>query len=185
VTATTRNGFDSVSQSGSAVAWTGLSNMVYPTEGEGACELTAVAQTANELRFSIPTEASGIPSGAAFVSASLYSSVKKTGAFSSATSVYWTFAMSSSTSTPFAYTLSTDESYIDRVSSGDATDWRISGVYSPADIIEKLKDGTMYFKVNASTTAAIACGIRINEVTVIVEYETVSGERAALVATLV
>lgn len=185
MTATTQEGFDSVSQYGSGVAWTDLSSMAYSTEGTGACELTAAAQVANTVFLRIPHEAADIPTGATFDSMTLYISVKKTGAFSSATNVYWTGSLSSSLSTVWSYTLSTDESYINLSPGGDRAYWKISSGYDLAAMIDGLKDGTLYFRVNAETTSAVACGIRIDAATVIINYTAVFGERGAIIATLV
>lgn len=183
--ATTRNGFTSVSQSGSGRVWTGLSNMVYPTEGEGSCELTSTAQVANTVALAIPQEAADIPTGSSFVEMALYLSVKKTGLFSSGTNVTWTGKTNSSLSTVWTYTMSTDESYVDLTISGDRSYWKLSSGYDLSAMIEGLKDGTLYFRINAETTAAVVCSIHINAATIIITYNSVAGERASLITTLV
>jgi len=182
---TTLNGFTSVAQSGSGVTWTGLSNMVYPTEGTGACELTAVSRTANTVLLRIPEEAADIPTGSTLESMALYITVKKTGTFSAGTNITWTGETNSSLSTVWSYLNNIDETYANLSISGDSTYWKLSSTYDPSAMIDGLKDGTLYFKVNATSTAAVACGIRINEAVCTITYNTVEGKRGAIIAALI
>lgn len=183
MTTTTKNGFNTVSQSGSGVAWTGLSNMPYPTEGEAAAALTAGSQVANTINLIVPYESAGIPTGSTFDSMVLYITVKKTGTFSSGTSVTWSGDTNYSTSGVWSFTQTTDESYQNLTLSGDASYWRISGI-AAASIITLLKSGSMYFRVDGETNSAIACGLRITSATCTITYTTVEGKRGAIIATL-
>jgi len=185
MTTTTRNGFTSVAQSGSGVTWTGLTNMVYPTEGEGACSLTAYAQESNTIQFRIPQEAAGIPTGATFEEMRLYLEVKKTGTFSDGTNITWLGKTNRSSSYVWTVLNDIDETYRTISVGGDRDYWRISSVYDLSEIIEQMKSGDMYFEAFATSTVAIACGVRVKEAQCIITYTTVEGKRGAIIAALI
>jgi hypothetical protein len=183
MTATTRNGFDTVSQSGSSAVWSGLSNMLYPTEGEASATLTSSVRTTNRIYLSVPHEASGIPTGATFDSMSLSMSLQKTGSFSSGTDLYWLISTNLSSATVGAYTHTIDETYQNVTLSGTDSYWKITA-YTPSQIITALKSGSLKFTIYTSTTVAIACGARIKSATILINYTGVSGERGAIVAAI-
>ena len=183
-TTTTTNGFDTVSQAGSGIAWTGLSNMPYPTEGSASATLTASVQDANTISLIKPHEMSGIPTGAKFVSMKLNLTLKKTGIFSSSTNLRWSGKTPLSTGNAWTYTLSVDETEQSVSFDGDQAYWQISSFYSPADLISLLRSGALYLTVDVETTVAIACTVRIRAATVAITYETTQGKRGAIIAVI-
>lgn len=181
---TTREGFDTVSQSGSKQVWNSISDMPYSTEGDGYAILTAANQVSNTLNFIIPHEAVNIPVGAMFNSMEIFLSVKKTGTFSAATNVLWTGGTSYSAYTPWTYTLTTDESYVNLSPGGDKAYWQMSA-FSDTAIITALKSGALYHTLKAQTTSAVACDVYVNAVTITITYTTVEGKRAAVLIPLI
>ena len=180
---TTAEGFDTVSQAGSGIVWSGLSNMPYPTEGEGTAALTASIQYANFLYLKVPQEAADIPTGATFDEMELFVTVKKSGTYSSATDVLW-YAGTNISARASTWTQTADETYQTYSPGGDDSYWSLTA-YTGSEIIEKLKDGTLYFKLECSTTSAIACNSLIKNAIVTITYTTVEGKRAAIIAALV
>ena len=180
---TSTEGFDTVSQAGSDVVWSGISNMPYPTEGEAEAKLGASNKVANDLFLKIPHEAAGIPNGSAFDEMQLLITIKKTCILSGGTNVLWYFGTNYAPRR-FAFTQTTDETYQSLIPEGDAGDWGLTSI-APATIIENLKDGSLYFKLEANLTASIACNILIKLARVNITYTTREGKRGALIATLV
>ena len=179
---TTRNGFDVAAQSGSDIAWTGISNLPYPTEGEAQAALTASVQDANTLALKIPQEAAGITTGSFFEEMTLYITVKKNGTYSAATNLSWDGKLNFSTATVWAFSQTIDETYQSLVISGDKTYWKLG--LGETTIIDYLKTGALYFKFDVSSTSAVPVNALIKAATVTITYTTVEGKRGAITATL-
>lgn len=180
---TTTEGYDSVSQAGSGIVWSNLSNMPYPTEGEAGCFFTGTARTSNTISFAVPHEMSDIETGATFVSMAFGLQVIKSGVFSVASNVTWTVSTNYSTSTVATFTQTTDKTYQTYGLNGDGTYWRFS--LTPSQIIEELRSGSLSVTVYAESTTATAFDAYIKDVTVTITYNTVNGERASLITTFV
>lgn len=181
---TTKNGFNTASQSGSGVVWDNLSNVPYPTEGEASCDLNASDMEANRVALVAPYEMLNVQTGAQFVEMSLYLSLKKSGTFSALTNVTWSGKMNLSSSGVWTYTLTDDETYKNITISGDESYWRISSL-SPSDIIEKLRTGNLYCQVDGELTFATNCQILLKSATCQITYITVDGQRASLIAQMI
>ena len=181
---TTSEGFDTVAQAGSGITWSGLSNMPYPTEGEATASLTAGTQNANTINLQVPQEAANIPVGSTFDEMALSIKIKKSGTFSASTNTSWSGRINLGLSGAWSSTQTADEAYQTLNISGDRSFWRLTG-YTPAAIIEKLQDGTMYHKVDVSTVSAVACNVLIKTAVITITYTTTEGKRGALIAALV
>jgi len=187
MTATTQGGFDSVSQAGSDDTWTGLSNMAYPTEGEGSVTLNPVYDAlfgswlgrSNVMSLTVPHDMPNIPTGAEFSSMEIYWSVKKTGGTTT-----WYCGTNLSSSGAFSVVQTTNGSYEPSSQSGDKAYWNL-GAYSGAQIIDRLKDGSLSVIWRAAITSSGDTTAKMKTATVIINYVTTSGERAAVIAAMI
>lgn len=176
-------GMNSASQAGSWASWSGISNMKYPTNGEATVSLTTGQTQANYIYLSVPHGASTIPTGSAFEYMSLAASTKKTGLYSSGTSLLWSYGTNWATRIR-QITQSTDETYQVGAASGDQSFWSLGGI-PPIDIITRLKSGSLYFRIECNTTSAVICTAKIKQVTCRIDYRTVEGKRGSLIAAMV
>lgn len=158
--------------------------MPYPTEGEASVTLTAGVQRSNTISLITPHEAAGIPTGATFDSMSVSLTTKKTGTFSVGTNLSIPISSNLSTTSVASGLQTVDETFQTFTFSGDRSYWKISSTYSLADIITKLKDGSMTIRTSVATTAAIACNAKMKNARIIITYSNVEGKRGAILTTL-
>jgi len=181
---TTTNGFDTISQAGSGITWSGLSNMEYPTEGTASASLTAGVQFANRINMYSPHEAADIPNGAKFVSMQLNLVLKKTGIYSASTNLEWSGRTGFSGIDAWSYTHTIDETEQSVNFDGDQAYWQIPEFYSPTDIIDGFRGGYLPMTIDVESTVAIACGARVRAATIAITYDLTEGKRGAIIAAL-
>ncbi len=189
MTVTTKEGFDTVAQAGSDDVWSGISNMVYPTEGEGSVNIVpywtlfGYIGRSNTLSLSVPQEASGIPTGAAFVSMEIFFNLKKTG--HSSAKPNWSCRTSLSSGHVFTILQTTDGSYEASSRSGDESYWKL-GAHSDTEIIDALRDGSLSFDWFVHYTGSnVSTLAKMKEVTITITYDTTAGDRGSVIAALV
>ena len=185
MTDTTNNGFNTVAQAGSGVVWSGLSNMPYPTEGEGTAVLPLSALTANTLHFKIPYETINIPTGAKLTYLDFRIKVRKNGLFASITDLIWRGSTNhSGGGAVWLFTQTETETYQSLAIGGDLSFWKITSL-TETQAMDKITDGSLYFTIDVSNTGVAVATALAKTVTVILSYESVAGERAAVIAALV
>ena len=176
MTTTTQNGFNTVSQAGSA-PWSGISNMPYPTEGEATVVLPASTQS-SVLNLIVPFEATGISGGASFDSATLTLSVKQ----NAVDGMVWSGSTNLSSATAWTFSQSPVDTYQTINIAGDQSYWRVSPVFTPTRLITDLKSGAWYFTVWVDSGSGGTASIKSAVITI--DYTAVSGHRGAIVAAL-
>lgn len=182
---TTREEFNSVTQSGSSASWSNLSNLVYPETGEATANMgTGSGSRTNNVFFALHEGVAGIPNGSSFDGMSLQYSYKKSGTFQGAADVdlFGTTSLSSAT----VWTRSNiSATYTTNLSGSDKAFWRLTA-YSDTQIIDYLKDGTLSHQLWFTEGNSVSSGIlaHLNEISLLVTYTTIRNERGAVLIPL-
>jgi len=151
--------------------------MPYPTEGEATASLSAGGE-ANDIFLSVPQEI--VPNGSYFTYMTLYVTTKLN-FFLPSTATWYAGTNLASRRATWADTV--DDTYGSRTPDGDKAWWGL-GSYSDTEIINKIKDGSLKFKIEVGLSTSTA-DVYIKSATVVVEYLTPEGKRGALMAAMV
>lgn len=183
MTTTTQDKFNTVTQSGSGVSWTDLSNLVNGASGFAfsATGLNSSNPTSNTIAFKVPAQASTIIADSVFESMQFTFECWRSDAGSPAgIDFYFTTNLGSAN---FIKNVSANEVFETAISSdGDRSYWGLNS-YAPSALLDYIIDGTLAFEVYAQRSSGIA-GVRIREAECTITYSTPTGRRGAIIASV-
>lgn len=176
---TTREEFNSVTQSGSGASWTNLSNLVYPESGSASASMIATDAATNRVAFALHEGVADVPTGASFDSMSLRFSCKKDGVVSSAAEVDFEVYTSASSFRVYETSDIANNVWITKTVAGDGLYWNF-GVATGSGIMDGLRDGSIAIEIRATENNGVAVSAHLDEVTLVITYTTVEGKRGAI-----
>jgi hypothetical protein len=170
---TLRTAFSTVTQSGAFATWGNLSNIEHPASGFTQAFPT-ISKGSRSNTISLADNAgvsvAGIPAGSTFNSMSLEKSVGKGGALQSDAEIDFFGKTNLSSGTVWS-SLDVTDSFVSSFASGDRAYWKLTA-YSPTQIIDKLKDGSLKLTIwaveNNGVDNLILCALQ--DVTLVVNY---------------